>query len=32
MGFLQAGRFENVGGKFDRWLDTVIVRGSLEPG
>ena len=30
-GFRQAGTLQNVGWKFDRWLDTVIVQRSLEP-
>ena len=30
-GFRQVGTLQNVGWKFDRWLDTVIVQRSLEP-
>ena len=30
-GFHQAGTLQNVGRKFDRWLDTVIVQRSLSP-
>ena len=31
-GFRQAGTLENVGGKFDRWLDSVIVQRTLGSG
>ena len=30
-GFHQVGTLQNVGRKFDRWLDTVIVQRSLSP-
>ena len=30
-GFHQVGTLHNVGRKFDRWLDTVIVQRSLSP-
>ena len=30
-GFHQVGTLQNVGHKFDRWLDTVIVQRSLSP-
>lgn len=32
MGFAPAGRFENVGRKFDRWLDVVLMQRALGPG
>ena len=31
-GFRQVGTLQNVGRKFDRWLDTVIVQRSLSSG
>lgn len=31
-GFQPAGRFENVGHKFDRWLDVVLMQRALGPG
>ena len=31
-GFLPAGRFDNVGRKFDRWLDVVLMQRALGPG
>ena len=31
VGFHQVGILQNVGRKFDRWLDTVIVQRSLSP-
>jgi len=31
-GFRQVGTLENVGWKFDRWLDSVIVQRTLGPG
>lgn len=32
LGFSPAGRFENVGRKFDRWLDIVLMQRTLGPG
>jgi phosphinothricin acetyltransferase len=32
LGFTPAGRFENVGRKFDRWLDIVLMQRALGPG
>jgi L-amino acid N-acyltransferase YncA len=31
-GFRMVGTFENVGYKFDRWLDTVMMQRALGPG
>jgi len=31
-GFKHAGVFENIGYKFDRWLDTVLMQRALGPG
>ena len=31
-GFKHAGVFENIGYKFDRWLDTVLMQRPLGPG
>ena len=31
-GFKHVGVFENVGYKFDRWLDTVLMQRALGPG
>lgn len=31
-GFQPAGRFDNVGRKFDRWLDVVLMQRALGPG
>jgi phosphinothricin acetyltransferase len=30
-GFRLVGQLQNVGFKFDRWLDVVIMQRSLEP-
>jgi L-amino acid N-acyltransferase YncA len=32
VGFKHAGVFENIGYKFDRWLDTVFMQRALGPG
>lgn len=32
LGFSPAGRFDNVGRKFDRWLDIVLMQRALGPG
>lgn len=32
LGFTPAGRFENVGRKFERWLDVVLMQRALGPG
>jgi phosphinothricin acetyltransferase len=32
LGFTPAGRFENVGRKFDRWLDVVLMQRTLGDG
>jgi phosphinothricin acetyltransferase len=32
LGFRHVGNFENVGFKFDRWLDTVLMQRALGPG
>jgi phosphinothricin acetyltransferase len=32
LGFTPAGRFENVGHKFDRWLDVVLMQRTLGDG
>ena len=31
-GFKHVGVFENVGYKFDRWLDSVLMQRALGPG
>jgi phosphinothricin acetyltransferase len=31
-GFKHAGVLENIGYKFDRWLDTVLMQKALDPG
>ena len=31
-GFRHVGVFENIGYKFDRWLDTVLMQRALGPG
>jgi len=31
-GFTYIGNFENIGFKFDRWLDTVLMQRALGPG
>ena len=31
-GFKHAGVFENIGYKFDRWLDTILMQRALGPG
>jgi phosphinothricin acetyltransferase len=31
-GFMMVGTFENVGFKFDRWLDSVLMQRALGPG
>ena len=31
-GFQPAGQFQNVGRKFDRWLDVVLMQRALGPG
>ena len=32
LGFRLIGAIENVGFKFDRWLDTVLMQRALGPG
>ena len=32
LGFKPAGQFDNVGRKFDRWLDIVLMQRALGPG
>ena len=32
LGFRMVGNFENVGFKFDRWLDSVLMQRDLGPG
>jgi len=32
LGFRPAGNFENVGYKFGRWLDSVLMQRDLGPG
>jgi L-amino acid N-acyltransferase YncA len=32
LGFRHAGNIENVGFKFGRWLDTVLMQRDLGPG
>ncbi len=32
MGFRHAGTFENIGWKFGRWLDSVVMQKTLGPG
>jgi phosphinothricin acetyltransferase len=32
LGFRLIGTIENVGYKFDRWLDTVLMQRALGPG
>ena len=31
-GFKHVGVFENIGYKFDRWLDSVLMQRALGPG
>ena len=32
LGFAHVGTFHNVGHKFDRWIDVVLMQRSLQPG